>query len=104
MGNLKKLFGSNLKKLRKARNMTQEQLAEALDVSLPNISYIETGKTYPSVETQEKLCKVLDVKYPDLYMFDEMPDEEYMKKTLINVINNRPDIIKKLYNFYRFSG
>ena len=104
MGNLKKLFGSNLKKLRKARNMTQEQLAEALNVSLPNISYIETGKTYPSVETQEKLCKVLKVNYPDLYMFEEMPDEKYMKAVLIKALDENPALIQKLYNFYRFAG
>ena len=102
MNNLKKLFGHRLRQLRKNRNLTQEQLAEKLDISLPNISYIENGKTYPSVETQEKLCKVLNVKYVDLYMFDKTPSEEEMKEEILQALNNNPKLLKIFYKIYKF--
>ena len=102
MNNLKKLFGKRLKELRKANHLTQEQLSEKLDISLPNISYIETGKTYPSVETQEKICKVLGVDYHELYMFYKIPSEKEMQEELIQAMQSNPNIIQKLYKFYKF--
>lgn len=102
MNNLKILFGNRLKQLRKDRNLTQEQLAEKLDISLPNISYIETGKTYPSVETQEKICKVMGINYHELYMFYDAPSNEEMIDELLKAMNSNEDITKKLYKFYKF--
>ena len=102
MSDLKKLFGQNLRKIRKKHNLTQEQLAEKIDISLPNISYIENGKTYPSVDTQEKLCKILKIKYQDLYAFDELPTVKEMKMEILNAIKEKPAIIEKLYRFYKF--
>lgn len=43
-------FGSNLKKLRRDRDMTQEQLANALGLSDRAISRYETNSAYPDIE------------------------------------------------------
>ncbi len=37
-----------IKKIRKIKGLTQEQLAAALNVSVPSINRWETGKTKPS--------------------------------------------------------
>ena len=42
-------FNENFKKLRKGRNMTQEQIAEVLSVSPQAVSRWETGATYPDI-------------------------------------------------------
>ena len=44
MGEIKKLLGQRIRQLRKARGLTQEELAEMLEIGTPNISYIENGK------------------------------------------------------------
>ena len=43
-------FGENLKKLRRSRDMTQEELAEALGLSTQSVSRYETGGAYPDIE------------------------------------------------------
>lgn len=43
-------FGENLQRLRKGKNISQENLAEALQVSRQTIGKWENGTTYPEVE------------------------------------------------------
>lgn len=51
---------------RKAKNMTQEQLAEKLGVSNKTISKWETGKCMPDYSVVNSLCKELDVTLAEL--------------------------------------
>lgn len=48
-------FAENLKLIRKERNLSQEELAEILEVSRQVISKWETGDGYPEVE---KPCQI----------------------------------------------
>ena len=57
MSNIKKFLGQRIKEIRKARGITQEQLAERIGIGTPNISYIETGRYAPTVENFEKKCR-----------------------------------------------
>ena len=56
-----KQFATKLQEIRKARKLTQEQLAERIDIGTPNISYFETGKFSPSIETLEKIADYFHV-------------------------------------------
>jgi len=47
--------------------MTQEDLAEKVNLSRAYIGYIEQGRNTPSLETLEKIAKALRVKLPDLF-------------------------------------
>lgn len=49
--------GENVKKAREDRNMTQEALAAAVDVSVPMICRIERGVKLPSLPL---LCSIAD--------------------------------------------
>lgn len=49
-------FGENLQFYRKQKNMTQEQLAEKLEVSRQTISKWESGASYPEMEKILQLC------------------------------------------------
>lgn len=100
MKDLKKKFGKRLREIRKSKRLTQEELAEALDIALPNISYIENGRTFPSVETQEKLCNVLNVKIYELYVFDDEVSETDMKNEIIESLND-PAITLRLYKYLK---
>ena len=59
MENTKKLLGTRIKEIRKAKGLTQEQLAESIGIEIPSLSNIENGKTYPSSDTIEGLIQVL---------------------------------------------
>ena len=59
-------FAENLKQLRKARQLSQEDLAEILDVSRQAVSKWEQGIGYPEVETLLLLSSKLRVSLDSL--------------------------------------
>lgn len=69
MATLRKRFGSRLRDIRLRRRMTQEQFAEALDVSVDFLSLIERGINAPSFETLEKISRRLRVPVSELFTF-----------------------------------
>lgn len=54
-------FGDNLKETRKQRNMTQEELAELLNVSRQAISKWESGTGYPETEKLILISRELNI-------------------------------------------
>jgi transcriptional regulator with XRE-family HTH domain len=71
MTNLKKSFGKRLRHIRRMKDLTQEQLSEAIGVSMEFISNMERGINAPSFETLEKLADVLQVRVEEFFHFPE---------------------------------
>ncbi len=59
-------IGSRIRTVRLAKNMTQEKLAEAVQVGTTHISHIETGNTIPSLKTFLAIVNVLDCSADEL--------------------------------------
>ena len=59
-------FAENLKQLRKDRGLSQEALAELLDVSRQAVSKWEQGEGYPEVEKLLYLAKTLNISLDTL--------------------------------------
>jgi transcriptional regulator with XRE-family HTH domain len=59
-------LGRYIQKVRKAKGLTQEQLAEKIGTSTPWIGHIETGRELPNVKMLEKIARALQVKVKDL--------------------------------------
>ncbi len=55
------MVGKSIKDLRKAKNMTQDELAEKLNVTRQAVSNWEMDKTQPDVETLTKLADIFGV-------------------------------------------
>jgi transcriptional regulator with XRE-family HTH domain len=55
-----------IQKLRKARQITQEELAERLNVSQSWLARIETGRETPNLKRLQQIARALDVKVKDL--------------------------------------
>ena len=68
---LQRKLGQRIAALRKARKLTQEQLAEALVCSVEFISLVERGVNAPSVAGLEKFAKILKVEVRELFTFEE---------------------------------
>lgn len=73
--NLRTAFGENLKEIRKLKGLTQEKLAEMLGMSPRQMSRLESGENFPSVETLEKLSLYLEIDLKTLFDFEW--DKEY---------------------------
>ncbi len=54
-------LGNTIAKLRKEQNMTQQQLAEKLNVTDKAVSKWERGLSYPDITSISKLAKILNV-------------------------------------------
>lgn len=65
-----KLLGEQIRKYRKSKHYTLEQLAEMLDVSTTFIGQIERAKGIPSLDTLVKIANALEVSTDSLLFGD----------------------------------
>lgn len=63
------LLARHIQTVRKSKRITQEQLAEKVNVSTTWIGYIETGKFRPSLKLLNKIAGTLNVSVKDLFPF-----------------------------------
>ncbi len=66
---LRKQFGKKLRSFRKGREMTQEQFAELLDISIDFLSLLERGINAPSFESIEAFSITLGIPVKDFFDF-----------------------------------
>lgn len=59
-------FGEKIKELRSAKKMTQETLAQILNVTVSAVSQWESGKTMPNISMLVPLCHMFSVSADDL--------------------------------------
>lgn len=74
------VFCDNLKRFRVARNMTQEQAAEALGVSAQTVSRWECNVTLPDVTILPKIAELYCVTVDDLYRQTSVAYENYAQR------------------------
>lgn len=77
-------FASNLQKLRKKENMSQEALAEKLDVTRQSVSKWESGASYPEMDKLISICKIFNVDMDTLVNGDVLEERIQEKETVIN--------------------
>jgi len=68
---LQQKLGRHIADLRRARKLTQAQLAERVCCSVKFISLVERGVNAPSVAGLEKFAKALEVEVRELFIFDK---------------------------------
>lgn len=74
------VFSQNLKRLRAAKNMTQEQAAEALGVSTQTVSRWECGTTLPDVTILPQIARLYCVTIDDLYKETSVAYDNYAQR------------------------
>ena len=84
--NLKENLGKSIQKYRKLNNLTQEKLAEIVEIEINSISSIERGRYFPSPENLVKISTALNVSLSDLFNFSEKTTcVDYEKEILSNL-------------------
>jgi transcriptional regulator with XRE-family HTH domain len=63
---LEKVFAGNVRRLRKARGMTQEALAHEVEIDTSYLGRIERGESNPTLAILERFAKVLGVTPAEL--------------------------------------
>ena len=83
-------FGIRLQEIRKAKGLTQAQLAEMVDLEITTISRIENGTRFPLKENIEKFVKVLDCNIKDLFDFDYIKTREELRTYIDEKLDSAP--------------
>ncbi len=68
MSEVRNKFGRNLRKIRRGKDLTQEELAEAIGVTMEFISLMERGRHGPSFDNLQKLAEVLEVDVSEFFL------------------------------------
>jgi transcriptional regulator with XRE-family HTH domain len=63
---LRQVFAANLRRLRHAKRLSQEELAYEADVNRSYMSRLEKGASYPGLEIIGKLAAVLEIEPAEL--------------------------------------
>jgi transcriptional regulator with XRE-family HTH domain len=75
MRKIRDILAENLKKNRRLRGLTQEQLAEKANVSSHYVAMVETRKTFPKPEMLERFAKTLGIEPYQLFAVENDPNE-----------------------------
>ena len=100
-------FGDNLRQTRKSKKMSQEQLAEKMNVTRQSVSKWENGESYPEMNNILELCKIFNCKLNDLVLAD-MPDISSLDEEIVmNVVKfneKKQNEVKTLSNVISLIG
>jgi len=73
---IKRELGSKIKRLRQKKGITQEELAEKVNISTRTLSGIEIGENFMTAQTMEKIIECLDTTVEELF------NAEHLKPTV----------------------
>lgn len=96
--NTKELLGLKVKETRKMRKITQEKLAEMINVDNGYISKLEVGQNFPSIGTLEKIAIALNVELYELFQFTSESKNNF-KDEILNIYDKLNK--EKQYTLYR---
>lgn len=89
--------GKFIAQLRKEKNMTQQELAEKMGVSINAVSKWERGLSFPDVSLYKKLCKELDINIEELINGERGNSSKAKDKAIMNTVNSIQKTKKKLH-------
>lgn len=99
---IKKEFGQKIKRMRIRKGLTQEQLAEMIDVSQRTLSGIETGESFVTSDTFDKLVSALNTTAEELFYVDHLCEPAILYDKVLKEIKTLETEPKKLEFLYRF--
>ncbi len=82
------VIGERLKKARNDKKITQEKLAEQLDVSIAFLSRIERGSSHINLKRLSQICEILGVSEGYILNGSSSDSKNYLNSEFSNVLNN----------------
>lgn len=93
-----KLICTNIKKLRLKHDLTQEEFAEKIGLTINGVSNIERNKYQPTAETVDKICNAFDITPIELLSLKTNTNEEVLTD-IIALLSQCPlQKLKKIYD------
>ena len=93
------IIGMRLKQARMDKQLTQEKLAEELDVSVAYISRIERGSTSLNLKRLSELCSLLGISEGEVLNGASSDSHSYLNSAFSDLLKNCPaEKIDLIYN------
>jgi transcriptional regulator with XRE-family HTH domain/DNA-directed RNA polymerase subunit RPC12/RpoP len=100
-------IGRFIAERRKAKGLTQMQLAEKLNITDRAVSKWETGKSMPDSSIMLELCKILGISVTELLCGEVIEMENYdreAEKNLLEMVRQKEEADKKLLRMEIITG
>ena len=103
--NIKRVLSKNIKDLRISSNLTQENLAEQLDVSIAFLSRIERGNSHINLKRLTQICDILGVSEGYILNGASSKSTNYLSSEFNDILNSvSPEKQKLIYKIARVIG
>lgn len=97
MDNVRVLVGERIRKLRKERGWSQEELGEKADLHHTYVGAVERGEKNASIDTLEKIATAFNIEILDLFAFAQgRIDIDRLRARVIEEVNESPPEMLKL--------
>jgi transcriptional regulator with XRE-family HTH domain len=91
-----KVIGDRIRKARIDNNLTQENLAEELDVSVAFISRIECGTTHVNLTRLSEICSILNIDEGQILNGVSTDSKNYLSDEFNELMKSCPKETQKL--------
>ena len=101
---IKQELGLKIKRMRINRALTQEKLAEMINVSQRTLSGIEIGENFVTADTLDKIIKALNTSSEELFATNHLKDEKILLQEIQNdilYISKNNQKLEILYNIVK---
>ena len=98
---LKKNIGEKIKLYRKKRGLSQDKLAELVNMEMKSLSRIESGHNYPQCENLVAIANALGVAPWQFYFSDNENNINSMRQELSEVLSYDNQKVVSLYQYYK---
>ena len=93
------IIGSRIRQARIAKNYTQEDLAEKIDISVAFLSRVERGNSHINLKRLDQICNLLDVSESYILNGASNNSQNYLDKEFAELLKKcSPEKQKMIYN------
>lgn len=93
------VIGQRIKNARLAKNMTQEDLAEQLDISIAFLSRVERGNSHINLRRLNQICRLLDISEGYVLNGASSNSENYLTQEFSELLEScTPEKQRLIYN------
>lgn len=90
MDELQKQVGARIRELRKAKGLSQEDLAEMIDSSNSYVGHVERGERNVTLHTLDKIAQALKVEVKELLAYQGMPIDQRLL-VVLKILEGKSD-------------
>lgn len=90
------VIGNRIKQARKLKGMTQEKLAEEMNLSIAFLSRIERGNSQINLKRLSQICEILDVSEGEILNGSSSKSSKYLDYEFNNILKGCSSSKQKL--------